>query len=147
MKTPTQNSRIILSALLLGTFLVVLPRAGNAQASQTNQVLGLDGNSCVRVPAPFAELSGTSFTYEAWVYRTGTLSSPQYIIGRTTDVTSGVIDFYALQNHFEFGVHRGAGILSPESTLMTNVWTHVAAVYDLTNQRISIYVNGTNSAS
>lgn len=112
------------------------------QATENNRVLSLDGNGgCVLVSDDNAFLS-SDFTIEASVRVDRISDWPEYIMGKGVDISQGSLSFYARQNHFLFGVHGGMEITTQEGTLTTNVWTHVAGIYDVSHRVVSIVING-----
>ncbi len=96
-----------------------------------------------------------SFTIESWVKFTGDGTSSYIIMskwaGLGVDYRSygiGIIPGYGLGFAIADAAHQADGVFQNFNTtsnvVASNVWTHIAAVYNQSNGVRSIYVNGTN---
>jgi len=86
-------------------------------------------------------LSGGSYTLEAWIYPTGNYSNYNTLIAKrsTTTTTNCAWEVYLRISTGVLSFYNGTNYES-SVTPTPNVWSHVAAVYDGTN--INLYLNG-----
>jgi PKD repeat protein len=107
------------------------------------RALSFNGTSIGASVPDSASLDLTSgMTVEGWVYPTVTMSGWRTILAKHQ---SGSLVYYlhanSGSNRPATGIYSGGErILTGTSVLPLNVWTHLAATYDGTNQRL--YVNG-----
>ena len=126
---------------------------------EVGQAFNFNGtNQWLDVPnSPSLNPTG-SFTIESWVKVTGD-GSTTYIImskwaGVGVDYRSygiGIIPGYGLGFAIADAAHQADGVFQTFNTtsnvVPSNVWTHIAAVYNQSNGVRSIYVNGVNIAN
>jgi hypothetical protein len=108
----------------------------------TNQYIALPNNN--------AALQNTnSVSVEAWIYPTATISSTQYIIGYTINgnttterMSMRVASTNALRCEI-FMPDGSTAVNSNVSNIITpNAWNHVACVFNYSNARMTLMVNG-----
>jgi len=96
-------------------------------------VLNQSISTWISVPNPF-NLSNTDFTIEAFIIILNDSMDAnlvQFSSGMSMNITMNYLDFNLNENY----------IVSSISTISTNVWHHVAVVYNLINQYINIYID------
>ena len=108
-----------------------------------------ENNSKVSVPSNFDDQMSNNFTIEAWIYWYGSELYNSYIIDARGVGTDGGFIFYIQKTgHLRFftqlPVTQGGYLqdIISESTIPTDEWTHVAAVFDTNYNRLSLFING-----
>jgi PKD repeat protein len=112
------------------------------------KALSFNGSSSLVSVADSNSLDLTNgMTLEAWVYPTVALSSWRSVIAK--EQTAGAVYYLEANSDSNvpaFGIYAGGEqTLLGTATLPANAWSHLAASYDGTTQRI--YVNGVQVAS
>ncbi len=94
------------------------------------------------VPNPFFNLNYTSLTIEAWIYSTTSYTGDNSIFGQCQCSTCS--------NQCLFFIIRGSRLyggftlndVAGSTTLTTNIWYHIAFVYNYETQQQIVYLNG-----
>ena len=86
--------------------------------------------------------TGGSWSIEAWIYTTGSSATARTIIAKRNAVASWEIFLTVTNSYFSF--YNGT-IYSTTTSILNNIWYHVAACYDGTTMRL--FVNGVQGYS
>jgi hypothetical protein len=114
---------------------------GRSNAGSGN-VLDFDGVD------DLVQMDGTLFpsinavTIEAWVYWTGGSTDVDFITSRNGEGLEIHTSAPSKSNSIRFIPTTQVFIDTDANTFMTNVWNHIACVYDPTSSLVAIYVNG-----
>ncbi|MBL7944412.1 MAG: LamG domain-containing protein, partial [Flavobacteriales bacterium] len=84
--------------------------------------------------------SGSSFTKEAWIYRT---SNSSY----QTIMSSYYNRFWMYDGYLYAGDYNNMWIVSGGSQIPLNTWTHVACTYNYPESQLKIFINGVQVGS
>lgn len=128
---------------------IVMEPSGSTTTGEID-VLQFDGNDDhILIPDdPMLDLSGSSFTIEAYFYAHGLPGTWQWIIGhgkRNSDVDY-LLGFENDQP--SFSVRASASLLKNSGPMIVlDQWYHIAAVQNAQAETISVYVNGVLMAS
>lgn len=106
------------------------------------QAIQLQNNLSQTVVASHFDLFNRSFTVQAWIYfysisNTSDLSIFGQCDNRSRDLC---LHYIIRQTRLYLGFHGDD--LSGSTNLVTNIWYHVAFVYDISSNRKSVYLNG-----
>ena len=102
--------------------------------------LSFDGaNDYVSVPGTV--MSTNALTFETWIYPTNV--SGWRAIRNEVGWSAGDIHFQIRNGLLEFSLH-GNGPTDQwfSHNFQTNIWTHIAVVYEAGNNRVRLYING-----
>ena len=116
------------------------PYFGSGQALILNGV-----NQSFTVPSPFLPLNSTSFTIEAWIFPS-LITSDRGIFGQCQCSTCANQCLYFICRGGRLFVDFTLNDLTGSTTLITNLWHHVAFVYNYQTQQQILYVNGVQDA-
>ena len=92
--------------------------------------------------------STDNLTYEVWLNPSELNSSQFYALLNHDGWDNGYVHFQFLGNQLMFALNPKNDKLA-DFTFTINTWYHIAAVYSISNERVSFYVNGSlkNNAS
>jgi archaellum component FlaF (FlaF/FlaG flagellin family) len=99
----------------------------------------------VLVPA-FLNLSSTSFTIEAWICPTITITGDRGIFGQCQCSTCANQCLYLILRSARLYIGFTSNDLTGSTTLTIGVWYHIAFVYNYQTQQQILYVNGVQDA-
>ena len=85
--------------------------------------------------------STNNLTYEVWLNPSELNSSQYYALLNHDGWDNGYVHFQFLGNQLMFALNPRNDKLA-DFTFTINTWYHIAAVYSLSNERVSFYVNG-----
>ena len=85
--------------------------------------------------------STNNLTYEVWLNPSELNSSQFYALLNHDGWDNGYVHFQFLGNQLMFALNPKNDKLA-DFTFTINTWYHIAAVYSLSNERVSFYVNG-----
>jgi hypothetical protein len=108
-----------------------------------NQALIVTSTQYMIVSSSFLTFASRSFTIEGWIFVTSITSSVDYgIFGQcqSTSTTRLCLHFLIRSSKLYMGFLNDD--IAGATTLPTNVWTHVACMFDLTSNTKSVYLNG-----
>ncbi|MBE0638302.1 MAG: choice-of-anchor D domain-containing protein, partial [Bacteroidales bacterium] len=146
-----QSTNLAPGAIKPGDELVVMDNGqsvGSNAFSSAEKVLGLDGNGdFVEIPDHSSlDLPGNQLTIEAWVKTNSYAGDYRCIIGKIgwTNISDWSYNFHIADNgtlHFNFVNTSGTSFpVNSPTSILNNVWHHVAATYD--GSLIRLYING-----
>ena len=85
--------------------------------------------------------STDNLTYEVWLNPSELNSSQYYALLNHDGWDNGYVHFQFLGNQLMFALNPKNDKLA-DFTFTINTWYHIAAVYSISNERVSFYVNG-----
>ncbi len=94
----------------------------------------------------FFNLSFTSFTIEAWIYPTITITGDRGIFGQCQCSTCANQCLYLILRSARLYISFTSNDLWGSTTLVLNTWYHIAFVYNYQTQQQILYVNGVQDA-
>ena len=136
---------------IYGTLIILLSIINStATVAQQNSLLFDGVDDKVTVPANALFNSANTLTLEAWINATQWKSQvfQGTIIGKDATNQSGYVLRCGANGKLSFTVGNGGGTwteVSSTSIMQTNIWYHVAGVFD--NGTMSIYINGVLAGS